>query len=72
MEPKPQQWTGEYLQNSTTTANEVRLDINARGFWQAGQMKFLDVTVFKPNTKRQANIELSKAYKINEKEKENI
>ena len=32
-------------------------------------MIFLDVTVFKPNAKRHANIELSKAYKINEKEK---
>ena len=32
-------------------------------------MEFLDVQVFNPNTKRYANIELSKAYEINEKEK---
>ena len=32
-------------------------------------MAFLDVRVFNPNAKRYANIELSKAYEINEKEK---
>ena len=32
-------------------------------------MTFLDVRVFNPNAKRYANIELSKAYEINEKEK---
>ena len=32
-------------------------------------MAFLDVRVFNPNAKRCANIELSKAYEINEKEK---
>ena len=69
MELQPQQLTGEYLQHSTAAGNEVRLDISARGFWQAGQMAFLDVRVFNPNAKRYANIELSKAYEINEKEK---
>ena len=32
-------------------------------------MAFLDVRVFNPNAKQYANIELSKAYEINEKEK---
>ena len=64
VEPQLQQLTGE---QSTVAGNEVRLDINARGFWQAGQMEFLDVKVFNPNAKRYANIELSKAYEINEK-----
>ena len=69
VEPRLQQLTGE---QSTVAGNEVRLDINARGFWQAGQMAFLDVRVFNPNAKRYADIELSKAYEINEKEKGNI
>ena len=69
VEPQLQQLTGEHLQHSTAAGNEVRLDISARRFWQAGQMAFLDVRVFNPNTKRYANIELSKAYEINEKEK---
>ena len=46
-----------------------QLNISARGFWQAGQMAFLDVRVFNTNAKRYANMELSKAYEINEKKK---
>ena len=69
VEPQLQQLTSKYLQNSTAAGNEVRLYISARGFWQAGQMAFLDVIVFNPNTKRYANKELSKAYEIDEKEK---
>ena len=38
VEPQLQQLTGEYLQHSTASGNEVRLDISARGFWQPGQM----------------------------------
>ena len=68
VEPQLQQLTGEYLQHSTAAGNEVRLDISARGFWQAGQMVFLDVRVFNPNAKRYENIELSKAYEIKEEE----
>ena len=69
VEPQLQQLTDEYLQHSTAAGNEVRLDISARGFWQAGQMAFLHVRGFNPNVKRYANIELSKAYEINKKEK---
>ena len=69
MEPQLQQITGEYLQHSTAAGNEVRLDVSARGFWQTGQMAFLDVRVFNTNAKRYANIQLSKAYEINKKEK---
>ena len=56
-------------QHSSAADNEVRLDISAGGFWQAGQMAFLDIRGLNPNAKRYANIELSKAYEINEKEK---
>ena len=69
VEPQIQQLTGEHLQHLTGAGNEVRLDISARGFLQAGQMAFLDGRVFNPNAKRYTNIELSKAYEINEKEK---
>ena len=69
VEPQLQQFTVKFLQHSTAAGNEVRLDISVRGFWEAGQMAFLDVRVFNPNAKRYANIELSKAYEINEKEK---
>ena len=69
VEPQLHQLTCEYLQHSAAVANKVRLDISARVFWQASQMENLDVRVFNPNAKRNANIELSKAYEIREKEK---
>ena len=69
VKPQLQQLTGEHLQHSSAAGNEVRLDISACGFWQAGQMAFLDVRVFNTTTKQYANTELSKAFEINEKEK---
>ena len=57
---------------STATGNKVRLDVCARGFWQAGQMTFFDVRVFNPNARRYAKQELSKTYQLNEKEKERL
>ena len=57
---------------STATGNKVRLDVCARGFWQAGQMTFFDVRVFNPNARRYAKQEHSKTYQLNEKEKERL
>ena len=57
---------------STATGNKVRLDVCARGFWQAGQMTFFDVRVFNPNARRYAKQELSKTYQLNEKEKKRL
>ena len=57
---------------STATGNKVRLDVCARGFWQAGQMTFFNVKVFNPNARRYAKQELSKTYQLNEKEKERL
>ena len=51
VELKLKQLTGEYLQHSALAGNEFRLDISVRGFWQAGQMVFLDLRVFNPNVK---------------------
>ena len=42
VKPQLQQLTGEYLQYSCAAGNEVRLEISARGFWQAGQMAILN------------------------------
>ena len=72
VEPQLQQLTGEILHPSTITANEARLDICARGFWQAGQKEFFDVRVFNPTAKRYVNQEISKIYEVNEKEKKKL
>ena len=72
VEPQLQPLTGESFATSTATGNEVRLDVCARGFWQAGQMAFFDVRVFNPNARRYAEQELSKTYQLNEKEKKQL
>ena len=72
VEPQLQEITGEILQPSTVTGNEARLDICARGFWQAGQMAFFDVRVFNPTSKRYVNQEISKTYEVNEIEKKKL
>ena len=50
----------------------TRLDICARGLWQAGQMAFFDVRVFNPTAKRYMNQEISKTYEVNEREKKKL
>ena len=72
VEPQLQLWTGESFAPSTATGNEVRLDVCARGFWQGSQMAFFDVRVFNPSARRYAKQELSKTYKLNEKEKKRL
>ena len=69
VEPHLQQVTGETLQSSSLTENEVRLDICARRFWQTGQMAFFDIIVFKPNAKRFVNPDISKIYELTKKKK---
>ena len=70
VEPHLQKLSGETFEIKTTAmGDEARLDIAAHGFWQAGQLAFLDVPVFNPSAKRYAKIELTKAY---EKEKKRL
>ena len=69
VEPQLQTLTSKFFASSTATRNEVRLDVCARGFWQAGQMAFFDVRVFNPNARRYAKQELSKTYQLNVKER---
>ena len=61
--------TGESFAPSTVTGNELRLDVCARGIWQAGQIAFFDASVINPNVRRYAKQELSKTYQLNQKEK---
>ena len=72
VEPQLQQLTGEILHPSTINGNEARLDICARGFWQAGQIAFFDVRIFNPTAKRYVNQEILKTYEVNEKDKKKL
>ena len=72
VEPQLQPLTCEPFASSTSTENEMRLEVCARGFCQAGQMKFFDVGVFNPHARRYTKQELSKTYQFNEKEKNRL
>ena len=69
VEPQLHSLTGESFAPSTVTGNELRLDVCARGIWQAGQIAFFDASVINPNARRYAKQELSKTYQLNQKEK---
>ena len=70
--PQLQEVTGEILHPSTITSNEARLDICARGFWQAGQIVFFNLKVFNPTAKQYVNQEISKTYELKEREKRKL
>ena len=52
---------------TVTLTDEARCDISVIGFWWAGQVAFLDISVFNPNANRYVNQNLSRAYESNEK-----
>ena len=71
IEPTLQQLTGESLHEKTANVtDEARVDIAARGFWISGQRAFFDIRVLNPMAQRHGSQELTKAYNINEREKE--
>ena len=70
LEPPLQPLIGEELrERSAITTDEARCDVSARGFWSAGHVAFLDVSLFNPNANRYVDQSLKKTYEINEKEK---
>ena len=69
VEPLLTKITGEDLAKTAITGNEARLDISARGFWEAHQKAFFDIRVFNPMAKRYATQKLRKSFEINEQEK---
>ena len=71
IEPPLQPLTGERLNGTAITDNEVRLDISARGFWQRGEMAFFDVSVFNPFAKTHLNSKLETVFKSTETKKKN-
>ena len=56
LKPPLQPLTGEELCGRLAiTTNEAPCDVNARGFWSASQVAFLNVSVFNPNPNRYVN-----------------
>ena len=73
VEPKLQPLTGEVFDRaSTITADEARLDIEARGFWECRQeCTFFDVRVFNPCADSYRHVPLASLYHRQEQLKRN-
>ncbi len=61
--------TGENLPSGSNIADDARLDVAARGFWERCEMAFFDVRVFKPYAKTHLNQSLNAAFARNKREK---
>ena len=64
-EPVLQDVEGEQLTRESNKAQDTRLDIHARGFWEPQRSAFFDVRVRHPN----ADLEPQQIYRLHENEK---
>ena len=68
-EPALAPLTGEVLPPSANSADDARVDIAARGFWQRCEKAFFDVRVFNPYASTHRRQTLSSSFNANEREK---
>ena len=61
--------TGEVFACSTNSADDARVDIAARGFWQLCERTFLYIRFFNPYASTHRRQTLSSSFKANEREK---
>ena len=69
MEPPLTPLTGEGLPSGSNIADDARLDIAARGFWEKCEMAFFVIRVFNPYATTHLNQNLNAAFTRNEREK---
>lgn len=69
IEPVLQDISGEHLNRGSNKAQDARLDIHARGFWERHRSAFFDVRVCHPNAVSYRDLELQQIYRIHENEK---
>ena len=70
IEPSLTPLSGEIFQSQTTsTEDDSRCDIAARGFWVRGSKAFLDVRVFNPMARSYTNRSIANVYNSLEKSK---
>ena len=61
--------SGETLLPSANSADDARVDIAARGFWQKCEKASFDCRIFNPYASTYRNQSISNVFKANEKEK---
>ena len=60
------------LNKGSNKAQDARLDIHARGFWERHSSAFFDVRVCHPNAVSYRDLELQQIYRIHENEKKRL
>ena len=68
IEPVLQDISGEHLNRGSNKAQDARLDIHARGFWERHRSAFFDVRVCHPNAVSYRDLEPQQIYRIHENE----
>ena len=68
-EPLLQDVEGEQLTRGSNKAQDARLDIHARGFWEPQRSAFFDVRVCHPNAESYRDLEPQQIYRLHENEK---
>ena len=69
VEPPLTPLTGEELPSGSNIADDARLDVAARRFWERCEMAFFDIRVFNPYAKTHLNRSLNAAFTSNGREK---
>ena len=69
IEPVLQDNSGEQLSRGSNLAQDARLDIHARGFWEHQQSAFFDVRVCHPNPYLYKDLEPQQIYRRHEKKR---
>ena len=69
IEPVLQDISGEHLNRGSNKAQDAKLDIRARGFWERHQSAFFDMGVCNPNAVSYRDLEPQQIYRIHENEK---
>ena len=72
IEPVLQDISGEHLNRGSNKAQDARLDIHARGFWERHRSAFFDVRVCHPNAVSYRDLEPQQIYRIHENEKKRL
>ena len=63
---------GEHLNRGSNKAQDAKLDIHARGFWERRRSAFFDVRVCHPNAASSRDLETQQIYRIHENEKKRL
>ena len=72
VEPVLQELTGELLKRGKNQAQDARLDVHARGFWDRQGSAFFDVRVFHPNAESYKDLTIQHLYRKHEDEKKRL